>query len=139
MLLTSPFIPMIEYLGGMEPTHKSLATLILLSFKHDPPRYGMLVWTIPMVIGLTRLANMAFKAHVVLAAIAGAIGVTEFLFAAHDTTSVTVARLQVYTGLEGVAPPHHYGIHAALVAGTSLIWMFDELYARRELKSADGI
>jgi hypothetical protein len=137
LLVASPFIPMTEYLGGMEPTFRSLTYLTILSFRHDPVRWAMLVWFIPAVIGVVRLANLAFKAHVILAGLSAAIALTMFWFATDNETMIL--RLAVYTGLEGVCPAAKYGLVACLIGAASAVWMFDELYARRELKSADGI
>lgn len=139
LLVALPFVPVIEYLGGMEPVRRSLAYLVLLDLKQGDAHVSMAMWALPAILGAVRLSGVAYKAHVVLAALSGAFGVFEFLLAAVDTSSLTLARLQVYTGLTGVAPPHHYGLHASLVAGLSLVWMFDELWARREFKSANGI
>lgn len=138
-MAASPFVPIIEYLGGLEPTRRSLSYLIILSFRQEPARWAMLLWTLPAALALLRLSNVAFKAHVILAALSAATAITELLIAASDASNLTIAKLQVYTGIEGVCPPHHYGLHAALVGGLSAIWMLDELWARREFKSADGI
>lgn len=137
LLVASPFIPLTEYLGGMEPSFRSLTFLTILSFKHDPVRWGMLVWFLPAVLGAVRLANVAFKAHIAMAALSIASALTMFWFATDN--EITILRLAVYTGLEGVCPAKKYGLLACLIGAAAAVWMFDEMYARREIKSADGL
>jgi hypothetical protein len=139
LLAAAPFVPIIEYLGGLEPTRRSLAYLTILTFRQEPIRWLMLLWMLPAVLAVLRLSNALYKAHVALAAVSAATAITEVLIAASGTDNLTIAQLQVYTGLQGVCPSHHYGLHGALVGGLSAIWMLDELWAKREFKSADGI
>ena len=139
LLAAGPFVPIIEYLGDIEPTRRSLTYLTILTFRHAPVRWLMLLWFVPALLAVIRLSGIAYKAHVVLGALSAAIAILWVLLAASDPTNLTIAQLQVYTGVQGVCPAHHYGFLAALVGGLSAIWMFDELWARREFKSADGI
>ena len=139
LLAASPFVPIIEYLGGIEPTRRSLAYLTILTFRQEPVRWLMLIWMLPAALGVVRLSGALFKAHVVFAALSAATAISEVLLAASDASNLTLAQLQVYMGIEGVCRSNHYGFHGALVGGLSAIWMFDELWARREFKSADGI
>jgi hypothetical protein len=139
LLAAGPFVPIIEYTGGFEPVRKSLVWCVLSTMQHEPVRWLILLWLVPGVLGFVRLSNVAFKAHVIFAAISATIAISWVLLTATDTSNLTLAQLQVYTGLEGVVPNRHYGFLAALVGGLSAIWMFDELWARREMKSIDGI
>lgn len=139
LIAASPFVPIIEYTGGFEPVRKSQVWCTLLTFEHEPVRWLMALWLVPAIVAFVRLANVAYKAHVIFAAISAAIAISWVLLTATDTSNLTLAQLQVYTGLEGVVPNRHYGFLAALVGGLSAIWMFDELWARREFKSIDGV
>lgn len=139
LMTASPFVPIIEYTGGFEPVRKSLVWCVLSTMQHEPVRWLILVWLVPATLAFVRLSNVAYKAHVIFGAISAAIAIGWVLLTATDTSNLTLAQLQVYTGLEGVVPNRHYGFLAALTGGMSAIWMFDELWARREFKSINGV
>lgn len=137
-LIVLCFVPMMEYFGNIEPERRSAAQVFLLAMRREPPRYLMLLVFVPALLGLLRLAQIAWKAHVAFAASGIVVGIAQFLLAALPDGNPTMAHAAVYVGLDGVVKPGQWGLHAALTAGLCAVWMFDELWARRTFKAFDS-
>lgn len=132
-------VPCIQYDGGMEPTRKAFVQLLIKSLNGEHPPYLMVVWLVPSILAVLRLAGMFYNAHVFLAAGAILFAIIEFFLSwVGPGGGVTFAHLQVYFGLEGVAPALHYGLHAAGCGGFAAVWFFDELRAQQIFKPMDA-
>lgn len=132
------FVPMLEYLGAIEPERRSAVQILLMALRREPPRYLMVLVFVPALLALLRLGQVAWKAHVALAATGVFFAMVEFLLAALPAGNPTMAHAAVYVGLDGVVAPAQWGPFAALTAGFCAAWMFDELWARRTFKAFDS-
>ena len=129
-------VPIIEYFGGMEPARKPAILMLFAALRRDHPPWLMLVWLIPPLLGVLRLGGVAWGQHARFAAVGVFLGISE-LFLAWGPQNPSLAKAQVYFGIEGVVPAVHWGLHAALAGGISAAWFFDELWAQREFKPLD--
>jgi hypothetical protein len=138
LLIVLNFLPMMEYFGNIEPERRSAAQVFLIAMRREPPRFLLLLVFVPALLGLLRLAQVAWKAHIAFAAIGVVFGIVQFLLAALPNGSPDMAHVAVYIGLDGVVKPGQWGPHGAIVAGLCAVWMFDELWARRTFKALDS-
>lgn len=140
-LVLSCLVPVVEYLGALEPTRKSLLQMFMKMAGGEHPQWLMAAWFVPPACGALRLAGFAWKAHVYLAATAVALAIAEFFLAVVGPDHPSFNHMQVYFGLEGVVPDEragHWGFHATIVGGVAAVWLFDELRAMRVYKAFDA-
>jgi len=134
------FVPLAEYWGGLEREYRSFGRLFMMTIQRDPPRWGMVVFFVPAVLGVLRLAGGMSKAHIPMAAAAIFVALVEGFFAFVQLAGSTeLVHAAVYLGLDGVVHPDGYRLHAVLTALSGAVWLIDELKGRAVYRPMDRI
>jgi hypothetical protein len=139
-LVVASFVPTIEYWGGLEREYRSFARLFMMTIQRDPPRWGMVIFFVPAVLGVLRIAGGMAKAHIPMAAAAIFMALFEGFFAFVGLAgSPELVHATVYLGLDGVVHPDGYRIHAVLTALCGAVWLIDELKGRAIYRPMDHV
>jgi hypothetical protein len=139
-LVAVSFVPTIEYWGGIEREYRSFARLFVMTIQRDPPRWLMILFFVPAVLGVLRLAGGMARSHVPMAAAATFVALVEGFFSFVQLAgSTALVHASVYLGLDGVVHPDGYRIHAVLTALCGAVWLIDELKGRAVFRPLDDV